>query len=218
MKNFNEAPNKMVVTNKPKISYLQESIRFLWSSKRKKAILALVLLLPVVEKLWMVFPEIPHPEHGTLDVFVWLIGVHFSMVILGAGWYLTQLRKDRSSRFIALSVVVYGVLLTLQVIGSGAETPLWIDLLAAVVVLIVLHISLEHMRNKYLSSPNDYQPLYENAMNDLNYQRFLGRVDRIEGLLEIAQVEERAKKTCQYDIDQLRKSLAYIAEKYESDY
>ena len=207
----------MVIINRPKISYLRESIGLLWSSKRKTAILVLVLLLPLVEKSWRFFQEIPHPKHGTLDVYVWLIGIHLTMVMLGAAWYLSHLKKDRSSRFIALSVVVYGMLLTIQVIGVGAGTPLWMDLLAAVGILIVLHISLEHMQSKYLSSPNDYQPLYENAINDLNYQRFLGSVDRIAGLLEIAQLEEPAKQKCQGDVSQIKKSLAYIAEKYGPD-
>ena len=45
---------------------------------------------------------------------------------------------------------------------------------------------------------------------------FLGSINRIAGLLEIAEMDEPYKCLCTEEINELKESIAYIAEKYES--
>ncbi|MGB3779195.1 MAG: hypothetical protein WA960_12620 [Tunicatimonas sp.] len=71
-------------------------------------------------------------------------------------------------------------------------------------------------KKNYLDKPNDYKALHDGLVYDLHHQRFLGSINRIAGLLEIAEMDEPYKCLCTEEIDELKESIAYIAEKYET--
>lgn len=207
----------MEVINKPKVSYTKKSFQFFFNDWRKVVSAAVVLLLPLFNNVWRLFPaNVSDKSYGTLDVFVWMVCVHLMILILGIAWYFSVPQKDNVLRFIALSVVAYGVLLTLQVFEFAKGTPLWLDISASVIIFAGLYFCLQYIQKNYLDKPNDYKALHDGLVYDLHHQRFLGSINRIAGLLEIAQVEEPYKCLCAEEIDELKESIAYIAEKYEA--
>lgn len=119
-------------------------------------------------------------------------------------------------RFISLSVVAYGVLLTYQSLEFGDGTPLWIDISASAVIFAGLYLCLQYIQKNYLNKPSDYKTLHDGLVYDLHHQRFLGSINRIAGLLEISEMDEPYKCLCVKEVDELKKSIAYIAEKYEA--
>ena len=58
--------------------------------------------------------------------------------------------------------------------------------------------------------------MHDGLVYDLHHQRFLGSINRIAGLVEMAEMEEPYKHLCAEEIKELKESIAYIAEKYES--
>ncbi len=207
----------MEVINKPKISYTKKSLQFFLNDWRKVISAAIVLSLPLLNNFWRLFPEnVLHESYGTLPVFVWMVCIHLMILIVGVAWYFSVPQKDNVLRFIALSVAAYGVLLTIQVFEFTKGTPLWLDISASAIIFAALYFCLQFIQNNYLSKPNDYKTLHDGLVYDLHHQRFLGSINRIAGLLAIAEMDDRSKCLCAQEINELKESIAYIAEKYET--
>ena len=136
------------------------------------------------------------------------------IVVLGIAWYFSVPGKDQALQFISLSVVAYGVLLTYQTFEFGEGTPFWVDLLASAVIFTFLYFCLRYIQRNYLEKPDDYKTLHDGLVYDLHHQRFLGSIDRIAGLVDIAEMEGPYKQMCTEEIEELKESIAYIAEKY----
>ncbi len=207
----------MEVINKPKISYTRKSVQFFLNDWRKVISAAVVLLLPLLNNLWRFFPEgTNYSMYGDYQTFIWSICIHFMIFVLGLAWFYSIPEKDSVLRFISLSVVAYGILLTYQTLEFGEGTPLWIDLSASAIIFAALYFCLQFIQKNYLGKPNDYKTLHDGLVYDLHHQRFLGSINRIAGLLEIAEMDNRSKCLCAQEIDELKESIAYIAEKYEA--
>ena len=207
----------MEVINKPRIVYTKKSLQFFFSDWRKVVAAIVILSLPLLNNLWRLFPEsAPNDFYGTLQVFVWMICIHLMILGLGIALYFYFPEKDKVLRFISLSVIAYGVLLTLQVFEFTKGTPLWLDVSASAVIFAGLYFCLQYIQKNYLDKPNDYKALHDGLVYDLHHQRFLGSINRIAGLLEIAEIDEPYKCLCSQEINELKESIAYIAEKYEA--
>ena len=207
----------MEVINKPKVAYTRKSLQFFFSDWRKVVTAIVILSLPLLNNLWRLFPEdVPNDFYGTLPVFVWMICIHLMILALGIAWYFSFSEKDNVLRFISLSVIGYGVLLTLQVFEFAKGTPLWIDITLSAVIFAALYFCLQHIQKNYLDTPDDYKVLHDGLVYDLHHQRFLGSINRIAGMIDVAEMEEPYKCLCAQEIDELKKSIAYIAEKYET--
>ena len=210
-------PSRMEVINKPKVIHIRKSLQFFLRDWRKIVSAVVVILLPVLNNLWRIIPEdITHPYHGTVQVFVWMICIHLMIVTLGIAWYFSVPGKDQVLQFISLSVVAYGVLLTYQTLGFGDGTPFWIDLLASAVIFTFLYFCLRYIQRNYLEKPEDYKALHDGLVYDLHHQKFLGSINRIAGMIDVAEMEEPYKCLCTKEIEDIKESIAYIAEKYES--
>ena len=208
---------RMEVINKPKIAYTKKSLQFFLSDWRKIVSAAVVLLLPVLNNLWRIVPaEITSPSYGSVQVFVWTFCIHFMILALGVAWYFSVPGKDHVLRFISLSVVGYGILLTYQTLQFAEGTPLWLDIIASAIIFSFLYSCLRYIQNNYLEKPDDYKTMHDGLVYDLHHQRFLGSINRIAGLVEMAEMEEPYKHLCAEEIKELKESIAYIAEKYES--
>lgn len=207
----------MEVINKPEIAYTKKSMQFFLNDWRKVVAAAVLLSLPLLNNLWRLFPEsVSHEFYGTLQVYVWMICIHLMILALGVSLYFYFPEKDKVLRFISLSVIAYGVLLTLQVLEFTKGTPLWLDLALSGVIFAALYFCLQYIQKNYLSKPNDYKTLHDGLVYDLHHRRFLGSINRIAGLLDVAEMDEPYKCLCTQEIEELKKSIAYIAEKYEA--
>lgn len=207
----------MEVINKPKIAYTKKSLQFFFSDWRKVVAAIVILSLPLLNNLWRLFPEdVSNEFYGTHQVFVWMVCIHLMILALGVAWYFSFPEKDKVLRFISLSVIAYGVLLTIQVFEFTKGTPLWLDIVLSAMIFAVLYFCLQYIQKNYLNKPNDYKTLHDGLVYDIHHQRFLGSINRIAGLLEIAEMDEPYKCLCTEEINELKESIAYIAEKYES--
>ncbi len=207
----------MEVINKPKIAYTRKSLQFFFGDWRKIVSGVVVLTIPVLNNLWRLFPEnMPHPYYGTFQSYVWTVCIHIVVLALGIAWFFSVPEKDRVLRSIALSVIFYATLLIYQSLEFGEGTPLWIDISASTIIFTALYFCLQYIQKNYLDKPNDYKALHDGLVYDLHHQRFLGSINRIAGLLEIAEMDEPYKCLCTEEIDELKESIAYIAEKYET--
>lgn len=206
----------MEVTNKPKVYYTQKSVQFFLRDRRKLVSIIAVIMLPVVDNLWRLVPEnVEFPLYQTLDLFVWTFCVHFLLVIVTVAWFFSIPHKDYALKYITLSALAYSIFITLQTLPIIDETPLWLDLAASLIIFFLIYMAVNYIKNNYLSKPSDYKVLHDGLVYDIHHQRFLGSINRIAGLLEIAEMEESYKQLCEREIEEIKESIAYIAEKYE---
>ena len=204
------------VINKPQIDATKKSIQFFLHDRRKVVSLIIVLLLPVLNNLWRVIPEeVTINYYGTLQAFIWTFCVQYMTFMIGVAWYFSLPRKDQVLQFMALTVIAYGTLLTYQTFYITEGTPLWLDLIASAVIFLFIFLCLRYIQRHYLE-PADYKTLHDGLVHDIHHQRFLGSIDRIEGLVSISKMEEPYQQLCAEEIQELKKSIAYIADKYES--
>ena len=207
----------MEVINKPKVAYTKKSLQFFFRDWRKIISAIVVMLLPLLNNLWRFVPEdIVHSYHGSGQVFAWMICIHLMLLVLGIAWYFSVPEKDHVMQFISLSVVAYGTLLTYQTINYEEGTPFWVDLLASAVIFTFLYFCLRYIQKNYLERPDDYKSLHDGLVYDIHHQRFLSSINRVAGLLDVADMEEPYKHLCAEEIEELKESIAYIAEKYEA--
>ena len=208
---------RMEVINKPKIAYTKKSLQFFFKDRRKVVSAVAVLSLPFINELWRLVPaDTPFAYYGTLDVFVWNFCLSFMFVVVSLAWYFSIPRKDQVLQFLSLVSIGYGIYLTVETIPLTDQTPLWINVAVSVSILVCLNYCLRYIQKNYLEKPDDYKAMHDGLVYDLHHQRFLGSVNRIAGLLEVAEMEEPYKCLCAEEIEELKESIAYIAEKYES--
>lgn len=206
----------MEVINKPKVYYTQKSLQFFLKDKRKLISAIVIVTLPIVNNLWRLVPETAEfPYYGSLYMFVWTFCIHFMLVMLAFAWFLSIPKKDYVLQFITLSAAAFGIFLTYSTLPFTDETPFWMDGMASLVIFSFIFGAINYIKNNYLSKPSDYKVLHDGLVYDIHHQRFLGCVNRIAGLLEVTEMEEPYKKLCMDEINEIKESIAYIADKYE---
>ena len=212
-----QSPSSMEVINKPKVAYTKKSLQFFFRDRRKIASAIVVLFLPVLGNVWRLIPEnVPFPYYETLDIFIWNFCFHLMIPLIGVGWFMSLPSKDLAMRYISLASIAFGVLVTLDTLPFTEETPLWMDLIITALISAFLYFCLRYIQNNYLEKPDDYKVLHDGLVYDLHHQRFLGSINRIAGLTEVGEMEEPYKCLCAKEIEELKQSIAYIAEKYEA--
>ena len=212
-----QTPPRMEVINKPKVAHTKKSLQFFLRDKRKMISAVFVILLPLTDNLWRIVPEgIPFPFYETLQMFVWTVGVHLLSLLVSLAWYLSIPRKDKVLQFISLSALAYSLLITFETLPFAGGTPLWLDMVVSGVIIVCLYFCIDYIKKNYLEKPDDYKTLHDGLVYDIHHQRFLSSINRVAGLLDVADMEEPYKHLCAEEIEELKESIAYIAEKYEA--
>lgn len=199
----------------PLIELTTKSIQFTFKDGRKLASLVIVILLPIVGRFWEFVPDhIEFPHYGKLSVFFWAFSVNFVNVLVSVAWFLTIHRRDFALQIIALAAMFYGIFMTYDTLPFTQNTPTWLDISATFCVFMGVAIYLYYIHRNYLQRATDYKVLHDGIVHDLHHQRFLSDISRIEGLIEIAEMEEPYRSMSKKEIAKLKESVTYIAEKY----
>jgi predicted xylose isomerase-like sugar epimerase len=90
------------------------------------------------------------------------------------------------------------------------------ELIVTLIIFFFVYLCIRYIRNNYLDRPLDYKMLHDGLIHDLHHQRFMGSINRIEGLIHVANMEEPYKDLCEKELEELKKSVAYIADKYNT--
>ena len=212
-----QSQSTMQVINKPRVAYTKKSLQFFLRDRRKIVSALLIILLPLLSNAWRLIPQdIPFPYYEHLYVFVWTFSVNFLLLILSTAWYFSVPTKDYVMRTITLSALAFGIFLTYQTLPFSDAAPLWQDLVASAAIFVFFYLCLRYIQRNYLEKPDDYKVLHDGLVYDIHHQRFLGSINRIAGMLEVAEMEEPYKCLCRKEIEDVKESIAYIAEKYEA--
>ncbi len=179
------------------------------------ASLIIVILLPLIGKLWEIVPQnIDFPYYGSLSAFLYAFSINFVGVLISVAWFLTIHRKDFALQIIALAAIFYSVFMTYDTLPFTQTTELWVDLSAIFCVFNGVAIYLFYIHRNYLGRFTDYKEMHDGIVHDLHHQRFLSDISRIEGLIEIAEMEEPYQSMCKKEISKLKETVTYIADKY----
>ena len=213
----NTSTFSVITDSKPVGGYIDKSIKYLFHDRRKLISLIVVILLPVITNIWRFIPDnIDVIYYDTLDIFIYHFSVNFATVIIAIAWYFTIHRKDYVQQIIVSSVIFYGIYMTITVLPITDYTPPWMEFIATPVVFFFVYLGIRHIRNYYLDRPMDYKMLHDGLIHDLHHQRFMGSINRIEGLIHVAKMEEPYKDLCEKELEELKNSVAYIANKYNN--
>ena len=212
-----QSPHHMEVINRPKIAYTKKSLEFFLRDRRKIVSAIAIIIFPVIGNAWRFVPEdVSFPHYGYLYAFIWAFSINLIILIISVAWYLSVQQKDHVMRIITLSAIAFGVFQTFETMPFIGETPLWADLLASTAIFICFYFCLNYIQKHYLDKPDDYKKMHDGLVYDIHHQRFLSSINRVAGLLEVAEMEEPYKHLCAKEMEELKESIAYIAEKYEA--
>ncbi|MGB3586346.1 MAG: hypothetical protein WBA23_07405 [Tunicatimonas sp.] len=106
--------------------------------------------------------------------------------------------------------------MTYVTLPLGETTPLHLDLISVIGTYLVLYTSISFIQKKFLEAKPSYQSMHIGLLHDLNHHRFMGAVCRIEGMVDMSDMDESHRKICKKEIEELKETFAYITEKYES--
>lgn len=209
----------MKLVEKDQLELLSKTFRYTFKDRRKSVSLVLVLLLPFVVFAWRFIPEgISFYYYGDLRIFVWTFGINFSLVLLASAWFLSTPRRDFATQIIVIAGLFFGIFTTWDTIPFEEEPPLWVDILISIVLFIVVCTYLYYVYRNYINKSIDYKQLHDGIVNDLHHERFLNSISRVEGLMQVAEMEEPYKSMCADEIADLKESVAYVADKYKAIY
>ena len=212
-----QSQSRLEVINRPRFSYSRKSLEFFFRDRRKIISAIAVLSLPFLNEIWRLVPEdTSFAYYGTLDVFVWNFCINLMLVVVSLAWYFSIPKKDQVLQFLSLLSTGYGIYLVFETLPIADETPLWVSVIVSMGILFYLNFCLRYIKKNYLEKPDDYKTLHDGLVYDIHHQRFLGSIDRIAGLIDVADMEEPYKCLCAEEIEELKESIAYIAEKYEA--
>lgn len=199
--------------------YFDKGLQFLFQDRRKVVSLILVISLPILTNIWRFVPETIEVDwYPNLSILIWTFFVNLASVIVAVAWYFTIPRKDFVLQIIASAVIYYGLFMVFTMLPFTENTSIWSELLATLVLFFFFYLCIRHIRNNYLDRPMDYKMLHDGLVHDLHHQRFMGSINRIEGLIHVAKMEEPYKDLCEKELEELKNSVAYIADKYNGLY
>lgn len=207
----------MEVINKPQVNQFRKSFQFFISDHRKIWSVVAALLLPVANNFWKLLPKEASVDfYSSLQVFGWTFGIHAMLIILSLAWWFSVHRKDYVLQFFSLGTLFYSIFLTYSTLPFSNQTPLWLNLAATATIFICVWGATLFIKIKYSNYPQDYKVMHDGLIHDLHHQKFLGSVNRIEGLLHLMDnVEDPYHQLCFKEIEKLKSSFVYITEKYE---
>lgn len=206
---------KVTTDRKPIDGYFNKSMQYLLHDRRKLTSLVIVFLLPIITNVWRFIPDgMEFPYWVTLKSFIYHFFLTSACLVVALAWYFNIHRKDYVQQIIVSSIIFYGIYMTFTVLPIADSTPLWMELIVTLIIFFFVYLCIRHIRNYYLDRPMDYKMLHDGLIHDLHHQRFMGSINRIEGLIHVARMEEPYKDLCEKELEELKNSVAYIADKY----
>ena len=197
----------------PKV--VQKSFFYTLKDKRKLVSIIMVILLPLLGSLWRFVPkESTIIHYGALDTFVYLFFINFMVVLVSVAWFLTIPRRDFAMQIIALAAIFYGTFLTFDTVPREEPTPIWFDVSVTLIVFTIICIYLYYVHRNYINSKIDHKQLYDGMVHDLHHEKLLNSVSRVQGLIDVAELEEPYRSMCQEEIAKIRDAVSYVSDKY----
>ena len=194
---------------------IRKSIAYTFKDKRKLVSLFIVVLLPFVCFGWRFVPEnISFPHYSGLHIFVYVFSVNFLLVMIASAWFLTIPRRDFAMQIIATIALFFGVYLTYDTFPFFNEIPFWLDILAVLIIFLIVSTYLYYIHRNYINSKIDHKQLYDGIVHDLHHEKLLNSVSRIQGIMEVVELEEPYRSMCQEEIIKIRDAVSYVSDKY----
>lgn len=134
--------------------------------------------------------------------------------MVAIAWFLTIPRRDFAMQIITLAAVFYGIFLTFDTIPQEEPTPFWFDISVSFAVFIIISTYLFYIHRNYINSKIDHKQLYDGIVHDLHHEKLLNSVSRVQGLMEVAELEEPYRSMCQEEILKIRDAISYVSDKY----
>lgn len=194
---------------------LRESFFYTSRDKRKLISVVIILTLPILGGVWRLIPEDSTVFHyGSLQTFIYLFSINFAIVLVAIAWFMTIPRRDFAMQIIVLAAVLYGVFLTFDTIPQKEPTPFWFDIVVSLMVFVVICVYLYYVHRNYIHRKIDHKHLYDGIVNDLHHQKLLNSVSRVEGIMDIAELEEPYRSMCKEELMKIKDAVSYVSEKY----
>ena len=205
----------MKISQRPILKVAREGFFYTTRDRRKLISLVIIIVLPLLGSLWRFVPQDSTMLHyGSLNSFVYLFFTNFTVVLVSIAWFMTIPRRDFAMQIIAIAAIFYGIFLTFDTIPQEKPTPIWFDILVSFVIFIIVAIYLYYIHRNYINSKIDHKQLYDGIVHDLHHEKLLNSVSRIEGLMDVAELEEPYRSMCREEIMKIRDAVAYVSEKY----
>lgn len=207
----------MIVTiQKPSVNIFKKSFQFILADHRKIISIAISLFVPIMMNLWKLLPEDIQVEfYPSVHVLAWTISIHFMSVLICVAWWFSINSKDYVLQFFSLGLMAYCAFLTYCTLPFTVNTPFWQDLSAFILIFIFLVWSLFFIKKRYFNRVDDYKNLHDGLVYDLHHQKFMGAVNRIEGLVLLQKRENSMyNEALQNEVEELKKTFIYISDKY----
>ena len=211
--------NALILLPKKKMQTLYDTKTqgFMRADPQKMINVCVVLLLPVLNNVWRLFPEeLPYPYYEWFVVFVWTWSFHLSLVLLAAVWLLSIPRKDRILRTLAGVSFTYTVFMTLQCFLYTGDTSHWFDIVTAVLLSVILLRVLGYFQKKYFAPSKNYKALHDGIIHDIHHRSFLKNVHQLEDTLRTTRMDERYRSLLTDEIAQLKASVTRVDKQYET--
>lgn len=206
----------MKIGKTPIAAITAKSFRYTFKDKRKLISLIIVLLLPLIGNSWRFVPaDILLDSYPNLQVLTYIFSINFLLALVSIAWFLTIHRKDFALQIIAMAALFYGIFTSYDALPfSEGQTSIWLDVAVSFFIFLIVCIYLYYIHKNYINRSIDYKQLHDGIVHDLHHERFMNEISRIEGLMDMAEMEEPYKSLCQKEVGKLRESITYIADKY----
>ena len=197
------------------LAITSKSFRYTFNDKRKLLSLFIVLSLPLIGNAWRFVPdEMTFPYYDYLNIFVFQFGLSLITFMIAIAWFLTIPRRDFALQIIAMSGIFYGLFMAYDTLPFTEKTPLWLDVLVSLAIFIIVCFYLYYIHRNYINRKIDHKQLYDGMVHDLHHEKLLNSVSRVEGLIDVAELEEPYRSICREEIAKIRDAVSYVSEKY----
>ena len=143
-----------------------------------------------------------------------MFGLNLLVMMVAIAWFLILPRRDFALQIFALAAVFYGLFITLDTLPFTDGTPVWLDILISVIPFLIICVYLYYVHRNFIHQKIDHKQLYEGLLHDLHHQRLLNTVSRVEGIINIAEIEEPYRSMCCEEIQKMKEGVSFLSEKY----
>ncbi len=205
-----------ITIQKPPVNSLKKSFEFVLTDYRKIISICISLFVPFMMNLWQFLPnDIEVEFYPSLHVMAWTLSIHLMSVLICIAWWFSINSKDYVLQFFSSGLMAYCVFLTYSTIPYTISTPFWQDLVASSFIFITLLSSLFYIKKRYCSRVEDYKNMHDGLVYDLHHQKFMGAINRIEGLVLLQKRgNDKYNDAVLNEVDELKKTFIYISDKY----